>query len=246
MTRAVIFDVDGVLVDSYAAHFASWRGALRERGLDLSEDDFARTFGRTSREVIRELFGERVDDAQVREIDLRKEELYREIIGREFPTMDGATELIDALHAAGFRLALGSSAPPPNVELTLDRLGRRDAFAAVVTGRDVRRGKPDPQVFQIAAERLGIAPQRCAVIEDAVLGVEAARAAGMTAIALAGTASEERLRAAGAQIVVRSLRELSPEAIARAIDARSATGTASGDAPGDASGGRGAQRGGSS
>jgi len=160
------------------------RGALRERGLDLSEDDFARTFGRTSREVIRELFGERVDDAQVREIDLRKEELYREIIGREFPTMDGATELIDALHAAGFRLALGSSAPPPNVELTLDRLGRRDAFAAVVTGRDVRRGKPDPQVFLLAAERLAVAPEHCVVIEDAPAGIHAAQTAGMKSIAL--------------------------------------------------------------
>ncbi|MEW6272954.1 MAG: HAD family phosphatase [Thermodesulfobacteriota bacterium] len=219
MPRAVIFDVDGVLVDSYAAHYASWRDALRENGLELSEDDFARTFGRTSREVIRELFRGEVDDAQVREIDARKEALYRDVVARDFPAMDGAVELVDALHAAGFLLAVGSSAPPPNVELTLERLGRRAAFAVAVTGRDVTRGKPDPQVFEIAAERLGIEPARCAVIEDAALGIAAASAAGMTPVALVGTAREEQLREAGAALVVRSLRELGPEAIARAIDA---------------------------
>src|SRR4249919_3214852 len=130
MERAVIFDVDGVLVDSYAAHFRSWRDVLLENGRDLTEEDFARTFGRTSREIIAKFWGDGLDDALVRAIDDRKEALYREIVGRSFPAMDGATALIDALRAAGFRLAVGSSAPPENVELSLERLGRREAFDA--------------------------------------------------------------------------------------------------------------------
>jgi beta-phosphoglucomutase len=222
MTRAVIFDVDGVLVDSYAAHFASWRAVLREHGLDLSEADFAGTFGRTSREIIRQFWGDEVGDAAAREIDERKEALYRDIVSRDFPAMDGAVELIDALHGASFRLAVGSSGPPPNVELTLERLGRRAAFSAVVTGREVTRGKPDPQVFLLAAERLGVEPARCAVVEDAAPGIRAARAAGMAGVALVGTASEDVLREAGAVLVVRSLRELSPDRIARSIDQRGA------------------------
>jgi beta-phosphoglucomutase len=217
MDRGVIFDVDGVLVDSYAAHLASWQAALRERGLDLSEKDFQRTFGRTSREILRELFADHVRDADVPALDDRKEMLYRDILARSFPAMDGAVELIDALAAAGFRLAAGSSAPPANVDLTLDRIGRRDAFAAVVTGRDVTRGKPDPQVFLLAAERLGLAPATCAVVEDAPPGVRAARAAGMTSIALVGTADEGTLRAAGADLTVGSLRELSPERLASVL-----------------------------
>ena len=218
MRRAVIFDVDGVLVDSYDAHFRSWRDILRENGLDMSEADFAQTFGRTSREIIRRFWGDEVDDATARAIDDRKEALYRDLVRAAFPAMDGAVALIDALHGAGFALAVGSSAPPENVVLSLDGLGRRDAFRAIVTGRDVTRGKPDPQVFLLAAERLGMAPRDCVVIEDAPAGVRAAAAAGMANVALLGTAPREVLLEAGACVTVASLRELSADALARLID----------------------------
>jgi beta-phosphoglucomutase len=218
MRRAVIFDVDGVLVDSYDAHFRSWRDILREHGFDMSEAEFAETFGRTSREIIRRFWGDAVDDATARAIDDQKEALYRDLIRTTFPAMDGAVALVDALRAADFALGVGSSAPPENVDLTLDVLGRRDAFAAIVTGRDVTRGKPDPQVFQIAAERLGIAPERCAVIEDAPAGIRAANAARMTSVALVGTVSREVLQQVGARLTVDSLGELSPDLLARLID----------------------------
>jgi len=217
MTQAVIFDVDGVLVDSYDAHFRSWRDVLAENGLTLDEAGFAQTFGRTSREIIASFWGDDVDDARAREIDDRKEALYRDLVRVDFPSMAGAVQLIDALRAAGFLLGVGSSAPPANVELTLDCLGRRDAFAAIVTGRDVTRGKPDPQVFLLGAERLGVPPRRCVVIEDAPAGVRAAAAAGTVPVALLGTAPAETLAEAGAVRVVRTLDELSPELLARLI-----------------------------
>jgi beta-phosphoglucomutase len=133
--------------------------------------------------------------------------------------MDGAEELLRTLHRAGFALAVGSSGPRDNVTLALDRLGTGSLFRVVVTGADVTRGKPDPQVFTLAAERLGIAPNHCAVIEDSPYGVAAANAAGMTSIGLlSNPRANAPLEAAHAR--VRFLRELSPEMIAALIETK--------------------------
>ncbi len=220
MLRAVIFDLDGVLVDSYRAHYESWRLTAAECGVAFSEPDFARTFGWTSREIIRRVWKlESPTEERVRAIDDRKEALYREIISRDFPHVDGARELVDALRAAGCRLAIGSSAPPENVALSIERLGGAHLFDAVVHGRDVTRGKPDPQVFLLAAERLGVSPRCCVVIEDAVAGIAAARRAGMASVALVSTGrTEEELGVARPSLLVRSLRELTPERLNRLVE----------------------------
>jgi HAD superfamily hydrolase (TIGR01509 family) len=151
-------------------------------------------------------------------MDDRKEARFRELIADDFPAMDGAVELIRDLRDAGFKLALGSSGPPANVELVMARLGEPLAFSAVVTGLDVSRGKPDPQVFRLAAERLGTDTARCAVVEDAPSGIAAATAAGMTSIALLSTGRHEHDFADPApDLIVRSLRELSADRIARLL-----------------------------
>jgi len=219
MVLGVIFDVDGVLVDSYAAHFESWQRLGRELGFTMSEAQFVATFGRKSHEIIVEFWPHlATSDLRVRELDDRKEELFREIIAANFPAMDGAVELIDALQAAGFALAVGSSGPPANVGLVLDQLARRDKFKAVVTGRDVARGKPDPQVFELAADRLGLPPARCVVVEDAPAGVAAAKAAGAKCLGLASAGHDPAVLSA-ADRVVRSLREVNASEIRRLIDA---------------------------
>jgi beta-phosphoglucomutase len=216
--RAVIFDMDGVLVDSYSAHWQSWHFMAEELGKGLTEEQFVTTFGRTSREIIAEHWGANcLSPADIAEFDRRKESLYREIVARNFPAMDGASDLIQALSAAGFRMAVGSSGPPENVALAVERLGAKSHFQTLVTGKDVTRGKPDPQVFLIAAERLGVAPADCAVIEDAPVGIAAANAAGMTSIGLVSTGHTAE-SAAAAKLIVKSLRELSPERIGRLIE----------------------------
>jgi beta-phosphoglucomutase len=207
-TPAVIFDVDGVLVNSYQAHFASWSKLYHELGRDYTEAQFAADFGRTSRDILRRTLGDTLSEDRIRTLDERKEGIYRDLLREQFPAMDGAISLIDALAEDGFLLAVGSSAPLANIVLSLEKLGRTAKFSAIVTGADVTRGKPDPQVFQLAAERLAIPPTQCAVIEDAVHGVEAARCAGMTSIGLTGTVPRERL--AAADLVVDHLDELSP------------------------------------
>ncbi len=218
---AVIFDMDGVLVDSYEAHHESWGMMAREIGRSLTPEQFHATFGRTSREIIEHHWGQgTLSDEEILAFDHRKEALYREIVAAAFPVMDGARELISALDMAGFRLAVGSSGPPENVELAIDKLQCERHFHARVTGRDVRRGKPDPEVFLLAAQRIGVPPSRCAVIEDAPAGIAAANAAGMLSIGLLSTGHVEA-DAAFANKVIRSLRELSPEVIAAWIRERS-------------------------
>jgi beta-phosphoglucomutase len=218
MQKAVLFDVDGVLVDSFQAHFRSWLMLAEENGFSFTREDFTSTFGRTSRDIIAALWPvDDLDDEQIRSLDDRKEALYREIVADDFPAMDGAVELIDALGEAGFRLAVGSSGPPENVNLVLERLGRAEAFATIITGNDVTRGKPDPHVYQLAADRLKIRPGRCAVIEDAPAGIAAARAAKMAAIGLASTGRTVQELAA-ADLVVGSLRELSAARISALIE----------------------------
>jgi beta-phosphoglucomutase len=215
---AVIFDVDGVVTDSYAPHFLSWQRMFGELGRTFSEDDFRATFGRTNRDIFGELYEGSLAEEQIRAWGDRKEVLYREIIAEKFTAMPGAVELIDALADAGIKVGVGSSGPPENIRVTLEKLERAHRVGAVVTAVDVTRGKPDPQVFLIAAERLGVPPARCAVVEDAVQGVEAANRAGMTSIGITSTTTREKL--SHATLVVDALSELAPQRIADLIRTR--------------------------
>lgn len=215
---AVIFDVDGVLIDSYQAHFDAWNEVGRDRGFQITAEQFGISFGRTSREAIVEIFGLKdLSPDEIAELDHVKEAKYRELLAGSFPELPGAGELIDALDAAGFYLAVGSSGPPPNVDLVVDKLQRRAKFRAIITGRDVTRGKPDPQIFLLAAERIGVPPARCCVIEDAPAGIEAAHRAGMRCIAVTST-GRTRAEQREAELIVPTLRELTPERIRSVID----------------------------
>ncbi len=217
----VVFDVDGVLVDSYTAHFQSWLALADERGCHrMTEDEFRATFGRTTRETITTLWpAENLSPQAVSELDDLKEELFRDMLRTNFEAMPGAASLIAELKGAGFGLAAGSSGPPENVYLVLDQLERRDFFDVVVTGVDVSRGKPDPEVFLTCARRLDVSPTRCAVIEDAVVGVQAANRAGAMCIALVVEGRDEHLFM-DADHVVRDLSALTPTRIHDWIRAR--------------------------
>lgn len=217
----VIFDVDGVLVDSYTAHFRSWLALADECGCRrMTEDEFQATFGQLSREIIARLWpGQTLTPAQIGELDDRKEALYREILQTEFQPIPGARELIVLLKQDGFGIAAGSSGPPPNVYLTLDQLQVRDLFDVVVTAADVTRGKPDPEVFATCAQRLAASPAACVVIDDAVVGVEAANRAGIYSIALVA-AGRDISEFGHAQRIVRELRELTPGGLRQTIQQR--------------------------
>jgi beta-phosphoglucomutase len=213
---AVIFDMDGVLVNSYQAHLSSWKQMACAHGLTMTDADFARTFGRTTRDIIAALWSGRFTPDQVTQFDLEKEAAYRHLLVDHFPEMDGASELIGSLHAEGFGLAIGSSGPAENVSVVRRCIPNGNLISATVNGSEVKHGKPDPEVFLLAAKKLGVPPAQCAVIEDAPVGVEAARRAGMLSIGLLGTAAKPALEK-HAHWVVGSLRELNPSGIAQTI-----------------------------
>ena len=211
-SMGVIFDMDGVLVDSYQPHFDSWQRLAAMHGLEMTEEQFATTFGRTSREIIRHFWPDRVEsDQQVALWDDQKEQAYRDILVEEFPEMDGAGDLLAALNAAGFALAIGSSGPPENVAVIRQCLPNAGYFQAQATGADVKHGKPAPDVFLTAASRLGLPPCQCLVVEDAPAGVAAGKAAGMAVIAITGTVTKDRL--AAADLIVDSLRQITPAVV---------------------------------
>jgi beta-phosphoglucomutase len=181
---AVIWDVDGVILDSAEQHRQAWAALAREQGFPYTDDAFWAGFGRRNRDVIPLMFGVDGPPERITALGERKEQLYRALLVREATPLPGAKELMAALHAAGYRQALGSSAPEENLATIVRLLGLAAWLEATVSGESVPRGKPAPDLFLAAAARLGVAPQRSLVIEDAPAGVQAAHAAGMRCLAV--------------------------------------------------------------
>jgi beta-phosphoglucomutase len=206
---AVIWDVDGTLVDTAQLHYQAWCVLAGEIGKPFTRPDFNATFGWRNPEIIPKIFGLH-GEQEIAALGARKEALYRAEARKGVELLPGARALIAGLKAVGEAQAIGSSAPRANLELILEICGLVDIFQAMVSMEDVHRGKPHPDVFLAAAERLGIAPQRCVVIEDAPVGIQAAKAGGMRAIGVTfvGHHSAEKLHAAGADRVVASLDQL--------------------------------------
>ena len=216
----VIWDMDGTLVDTAELHFEAWRVTCAELGRDFTRADFAATFGRRNPEIMDVLFPGRFSAAEVDRIGERKEQLYRAAAERLGVTLlPGVRPLMEGLHRLGVKQAIGSSAPRANLDLILRLTGIEGFLSAVVSAEDTTRGKPDPQVFLVAAQRLGVEPRRCVVFEDAPAGVEAAKAGGMKCIAVrfVGHHSADKLARAGADRVVASLEEVSPEDVLRLL-----------------------------
>jgi len=206
----VIFDLDGVLVDTREFHFRAFVSLGEMEHYRITEQMFRTIYGWHNADIFPYIYGHALAPSEVQRLAARKEELYREGIRGQVVAMPGVTELVHGLKAAGFHLAIGSSTPRANVDLVLSELRIKDLFQVIIAGEDVTKGKPDPQVFLLAAERLGIPPERCLVVEDAVAGVRAARrTAGMKALAVTTNHSREAL--SEAHRVVDSFTEVSPQ-----------------------------------
>ena len=179
----VVFDMDGVLVDSAEPHFRSWQLLGAENDIDVSREQFSSTFGRQNNDIVPLLFGE-VSPERLRQLSDRKETLYRDLIRTQVPIVDGAPELVRSLCAAGVSVGVGSSGPLANIRMVLEAMGLQDCISAIVSGDDVTHGKPHPEVFSLTFERMGVDPTYGVVVEDAPVGVQAARAAGAYVVAV--------------------------------------------------------------
>ncbi|MBN1862443.1 MAG: HAD family phosphatase [Dehalococcoidales bacterium] len=205
-TKAVIWDMDGVIADTAPYHFRAWQETFRQRGAHYSEAAFRRNFGKRNDAIIENVLGAGVPAAEVAAITAEKEELFRRRAAGMIKPLPGAIGLMRALREHGIPQAMGSSAPIENIEMVTRELGIKGFFQAIVSGREVAEGKPSPQVFLLAAKKLGVRLQDCLVIEDALAGVSAAKRAGMTCIAV--TTSNPRAELGEADLVVDSLEEV--------------------------------------
>lgn len=208
----VIWDVDGTLVDTAVQHFAAWQQLAKDLNSSFSREQFAATFGRRNPEIIREIFGQHYSEAEIDQLGFQKEEYYRaDARAGGLQLLPGVQNLLQQLHTAGYKQAIGSSAPRGNLEMLLELTNIGQFFEAIVSMEDTTRGKPDPQVFLIGAEKIDVSPSRCLVMEDAPAGIEAAKAGGMKAIGLTfvGHHQASRLEEAGADLVVRTLEDVS-------------------------------------
>ena len=214
--RAVVWDLDGVIVDSAKAHDASWAAMARDFGVPYdSKRDFRAIFGRHNTDIISSLW-DVTDPARIENMAVTKERSFREAASHLKP-LPGVLDIMSALKAHGWRQGIGSSAPAENIRVLLEATATRDFIDAVASGDDVTEGKPNPQVFLLAFERLGVAPRNGVVIEDAPTGIQAAVRAGAAAVGVTTTQTRETLLEAGAHVVVGSLTELSVADLARLV-----------------------------
>jgi len=181
--RAVLWDLDGTLVDSEDHHWQSWQHALALDGVSVTRDQFKSTFGQRNEAILRGWLGPGASMERITRVADVKEVEYRRLAAQHGLTpLPGAAEWLVRLQAAGWKQAIASSAPRENVDVMLRALHLEAYFDAIVSSEDVTRGKPEPDVFLTAAKRLAVPPGRCIVVEDAPAGVEAAKRAGMRSI----------------------------------------------------------------
>lgn len=207
--QGVLWDMDGVLVDTGEFHYQSWQEVLEERDLPFSREFFRQTFGMNNAGILARLLGEDLTDELLVEITEQKEERFRELIRGRAQALPGVVPWLARLRQAGFRQGIASSAPEANIDALVDELGLRDYFDVIGSGADLP-AKPDPALFLEVARRLGAQPGRCTVVEDSLAGVEAAKRAGMNCIAVTTTNPAEAL--AAADLVVESLEDLPADA----------------------------------
>lgn len=185
--RALIFDMDGVIVDSNPWHRIAWQKYNRALGVEMTEAMQQKMYGKRNDELIREFFGQHLSDAEVFAHGAAKETLYREMIKPQIneALVPGIREFLTRYRDLSF--AIATNAEPPNVNFVLDETGLRSFFQVIVNGHQVANPKPHPEIYLRAADELGVNPADCIVFEDSYTGVEAGLAAGMRVVGLSTT-----------------------------------------------------------
>ena len=210
----VLWDLDGVLIESSRQHLESWMSVLPRFGLTMSMELHEQTFGMNNREILTIMLGELPEVDLLRRISWEKESAFREIIRGTVEPLMGAVELLEQLHSAKVRQAIASSAPEENIHVVVDALQIRGYFQALVSGHDLP-AKPDPAVYLEAARQIELGPVACVVVEDAIVGVHGAKKAGMRAVGVTTTHPASALQ--GADLIVDSLLDLSVDEIVQLL-----------------------------
>jgi beta-phosphoglucomutase len=210
--RAVLWDLDGTLVNTEEYHWQSWRDALAPEGLSITYDQFLASFGMKNDPIMRMWLADGYTPERSARVAEAKEADYRRLaLQNGLHPLPGAREWVSTLRAAGWRQAIATSAPRANAEVMLNALAMTSLFDAIVVAEDVSHGKPDPEVFLTAASRVGAPASRAIVVEDAATGIEGARRAAMKSVGV------NARRSLGADLNVKSLVELPADAFDRLV-----------------------------
>lgn len=195
--RGVIWDMDGVLVDSGPYHLKSWQITLRKYGMDITAEHFNQLFGVDNRRMMTILLGREPEEDFLQQISTEKESLYRELLHGNAQPLPGVLNCLQRFQDAGIRQALASSAPPANVDVLVEELNLNPFFEYSLSAlREGLPGKPAPDIFLRAAERLDLSVENCVVFEDSIAGVQAAKTGGFYCIAITSTNPREKLQQA--------------------------------------------------
>ncbi len=207
-SKAVLWDMDGTLINSGELHWIAWRTTMGNEGIALTRDQFLDTFGQRNDTILAKWLGPAVTPETIQRIGNAKEELYRTLVRHNGVLPEpGVATWLHRLHTQGWKQAIASAAPRANIDAILGALKAAHIFQGIVSAEDVHQGKPDPEVYLVAASRLGVPPQRCIVVEDAAAGIEGAQHAGMHSIGV-----DHNGKALKADVVVSSLDQLTADA----------------------------------
>ncbi len=216
---AALFDMDGVLVDNTDFHINAWLQFAQHHNRPLTKDQYLENInGRVSADAMAYVFGRSIEPGELIVLTEEKEATYRDLYRPHLQPAPGLLNFLAQLKAQAIPMAVGTSAPMSNVTFTLDGLPLRPFFDAVVDASMIQRGKPDPEIYLTAADRLGVAPARCVVFEDAFAGIEAGLRAGMKVIALATTHTPAELADTGASLIVADFTQLTVDAVRALTD----------------------------
>ena len=218
--EAVLWDLDGVIADTGSYHCRAWQDVFGKRGVNFTEEDFKRYFGQRNDTIIRSTLGGSISPEELDIIASEKEETLRRLIASNVRPLPGAIELVRSLRQHGLKMAIASSGPPENIQLILRGLGIEDCFQAIVSGREVAESKPSPQIFLLAAQKLGVKPVNSVVMEDAMVGVTGAKRAGMKCVAVTNSHSRNSLQEA--DLIVDTLEAISVRHLAGLFSAKEA------------------------
>ena len=194
--KTILWDMDGVIADSYSFHFAAWQETFAKRGIKFTKEAFTKLFGARNDFIIGSIIGRELPEGDVKTMVQEKEEIFRRKAIGNIKPFPGAVRLLHAIKKGNFKLCLVSSAPKENINLVLSELNLEKIFDCIVFGQEVSESKPSPQIYLLAAEKLEVPPNDCVVIEDSPLGVKAAKSGGMKCLAIANTHPQQKLEEA--------------------------------------------------
>lgn len=193
---AVLWDLDGVIADTGDYHYGAWQDVFGKKGVTFTKEDFMRHFGQRHDTIIRFALGDGLSREEFDAVTEEKQQNYRRRVAENIRALPGTIELIKSLNQNKIKTAIASSAPLENIDIIIKGLKIDQCFQAITHGTEVTEGKPSPQIFLLAAEKLGVSPGNCVVIEDAIAGVAAAKTAGMKCLAVTNSHHQDSLRKA--------------------------------------------------